>query len=109
MSLLTNPTKPKNLSAIKKNPSETKDINLPKWFVFYTYPKSERKVEAMLQEQGYETYLPCKTLIKQWHDRKKKNRVPLFPNYIFVRTLIGKIHYINELNLISSFVKFRNS
>lgn len=88
---------------IKKN-----DLFTPKWFVFYTYPKSEKKVEYLLTQKGYETYLPCKTIIKQWHDRKKKIQSPLFPNYIFVKTLERQLYYILEVDNICSFIKFKN-
>ena len=54
------------------------------WFVFYTYPKAEKSVLEHFSHLGFTVYLPLVEHIRQWHDRKKKLKVPLFPNYIFV-------------------------
>lgn len=55
-----------------------------KWYVFYTYPKSERKVHEYLQGKNYESFLPLYWIVRQWSDRKKRMKVPLFSGYIFV-------------------------
>lgn len=55
------------------------------WFVFYTYPKAEKSINEHFSANGFNTYLPLMEQVKQWHDRKKKLLVPLFPNYVFVQ------------------------
>jgi len=55
------------------------------WRVFYTRPRAEKKCECLLFEQNVEVFLPIRTVVKQWKDRKKKIDEPLFPNYIFAR------------------------
>lgn len=55
------------------------------WRVFYTFPRTEKKVEDRLEERGIEVFLPKITVTRQWSDRKKKVVEPLFRNYIFAR------------------------
>lgn len=55
------------------------------WYVVYTKPKWEKKVAEKLNEIGIECYCPLITQIKQWSDRKKKVKVPLFNSYVFVQ------------------------
>lgn len=53
------------------------------WRVFYAKPRAEKKVEERLLAGGKEVFLPMRTAVRQWSDRKKKVSVPLFPGYIF--------------------------
>lgn len=52
--------------------------------VFYTKSRHEEKVRDRLVKKGYEVFLPMQQVVRQWSDRKKKVRVPLFNAYIFV-------------------------
>jgi transcription antitermination factor NusG len=82
----------------------TKSAPAPaKWYAVYTYPQAEKKVYNRVNEMGFESYLPVHTVVRQWSDRKKKMEVPLFPNYVFVRT-----HLPNTIELLSirELVKF---
>ena len=54
------------------------------WYALYTRPRFEKKVEVQLDEKEIETYLPLQTVIRQWSDRKKKIKEPLFRGYVFV-------------------------
>lgn len=54
------------------------------WYVLYTKPRSEQKVSKALLELGVETYCPLVTEVRQWSDRKKKVKTPLFKSYVFV-------------------------
>ena len=56
----------------------------PQWYVVYTLSKHEKKVEKLLERKNIESYLPKRTIIRQWSDRKRKVEAPLFPNYLFV-------------------------
>lgn len=55
------------------------------WTAFYTKPRSEKKTADRLIEQGFEVYCPVIEEMKQWSDRKKKVKVPLFKSYLFAR------------------------
>lgn len=59
-------------------------ISKNKWYVLYTKPNFEKKVELQLKDFTIESFLPLYTVIRKWSDRKKKVEVPLFPGYIFV-------------------------
>jgi transcription antitermination factor NusG len=61
------------------------DVSGSQWHALYTRPRFEKKVDALLQEKGFESYLPLHTVIKPWSDRLKKVREPLFSCYVFVR------------------------
>ena len=55
------------------------------WRVFYTRPRTERKIQARLEAAGHEVFLPLRTTLRQWSDRKQRVEVPLFPSYLFAR------------------------
>lgn len=75
------------------------------WYVMYTAPRSEKKVEQRLKEKGLEVYLPIVEEIRQWSDRKKKVQRPLFNGYIFVHTTKSKLW---EALQVAGAVKFVN-
>lgn len=56
------------------------------WYVLYTRPRSEFKVERSLRVKGIDVFLPVKKTIRQWSDRKKIITSPLFTSYIFIYT-----------------------
>jgi len=56
----------------------------PGWFVIYTRPRHEKKVEDQLKENEIKSFCPVKNEIRTWSDRKKVVQTPLFPSYIFV-------------------------
>lgn len=53
------------------------------WRVFYTKPRSEKRLARKLEQAGYEILLPLRASIHQWSDRKKLVEEPLFPGYLF--------------------------
>ena len=55
------------------------------WYALYTKPRKEQKVAQQLEQLGFTIYLPLKTEIKQWSDRKKKVISPLFSSYVFIQ------------------------
>ena len=76
------------------------------WYVVYTYPKAERKVDRKLREIGVTTFLPLHKVVKQWSDRKKKLEIPLFPNYVFVYTTYQKRFEVFKVSEVVRFVSF---
>jgi len=74
-----------------------------KWYIGYTYPKAERKVFRRIKEFGVETFLPLHKIKRKWSDRIKEVEMPLFPNYIFVKTMR---HHLSELLTIDGLSKF---
>lgn len=65
---------------------DEKDQLARHWFALYVRPRSEKKVQSQLEDQGIEAYLPLVTKMKQWSDRRKKIEEPLFKSYVFVHS-----------------------
>lgn len=55
------------------------------WLVLYTKPRHEKKTANRLEQAGYEVYCPTVQTVRQWSDRKKKVRLPLFNGFFFIR------------------------
>lgn len=54
------------------------------WRVLYTKHNTELLVAARLKSIDFETYVPTKTVTRQWSDRKKTAKVPLLPSMVLV-------------------------
>lgn len=65
------------------------------WYAVYTRPRNEKKVRDRLQRKGVEVYLPIRTQIRQWSDRRKKVDMPIISSYLFVR-----IVYLQERQIL---------
>ena len=57
---------------------------MKKWFALYTKPRWEKKVNALLNNKGIESYCPLNKVRKKWSDRTKLVEEPLFKSYVFV-------------------------
>jgi transcription antitermination factor NusG len=60
-------------------------ISDPSWFAVWTRSRQEKAVAALLQSVGVQHYLPLKSELRFWSDRKQTVSVPLFSGYLFVR------------------------
>ncbi|TGE21489.1 UpxY family transcription antiterminator [Hymenobacter aquaticus] len=76
------------------------------WYAVYTYPKAEKQAYSKLQAMGAESFLPLQTVERQWSDRKRKIEVPLFPNYIFVKTTSERRFELLEIRELVRFISF---
>jgi transcription antitermination factor NusG len=69
--------------------------------VGYTLPLCERILQTKLQRSGVECFLPMRRETRSWTDRQKTVDVPVFPNYIFIRTTMGKrFELLNNRELV---------
>jgi transcription antitermination factor NusG len=59
--------------------------NNPRWYAVYTRPRWEKKVNALLQQKGIESYCPVNKVRRRWSDRIKTVEEPLFKSYVFVK------------------------
>lgn len=84
-------------------------INGYGWHVIYVKSKHEKKVYNELQLKGIESFLPLVVRERQWSDRKKKVRIPLFPGYVFVN-IKSNLDFHNALNHESAcaYLRFGN-
>jgi transcription antitermination factor NusG len=74
------------------------------WYVVYTKPRNEKKVTERLVGRGYNLYCPLVKTKRQWSDRKKMVKLPMFTSYIFARLSEDQRHEILEDPGILNFV-----
>jgi len=56
-----------------------------KWFAVRVKPKAERVVSTLVQQKGYEEFLPLYKDRRRWSDRYKWVELPLFAGYVFCK------------------------
>jgi transcription antitermination factor NusG len=59
------------------------------WYAIQIRPRAEKLVARLLEEKGYQQFLPLYAAVRKWSDRVKKLEVPLFPGYLFCRIGTG--------------------
>jgi transcription elongation factor/antiterminator RfaH len=55
------------------------------WYAIMVKPRAEFTVSEALRLKGYDEFLPVITQQREWSDRLKTLKAPLFPRYIFCR------------------------
>ena len=55
------------------------------WYPLQTRYQCEKKVDAALRDEGFESFAPMQLERRRWSDRTKLIESPLFPGYTFVR------------------------
>ena len=80
---------------IEPHANSTKTSN---WYALYTKFRHEFKVSQDLETSTIKTYLPVRNQVRQWCDRQKNIKVPLFYCYTFVNCFMDKVNYYNILN-----------
>lgn len=65
------------------------------WHVFYTASRQEKLCCERLEKAGFSVYLPIVEQLRQWSDRKKKVKVPLFSGYLFVNCTDAQVAKIS--------------
>ena len=63
--------------------TETHDPD-SRWYAVWTRSRQEKVAAGMLSRLGVQHYLPLKSELRQWSDRKQAIEVPLFSGYLFV-------------------------
>lgn len=75
-----------------------------KWFVVYTKPRWEKKVNQRLLEAGFLSYCPLNKIRKKWSDRYKMVEEPLFKSYVFVRMTSEMMSRVRMISGVLNFV-----
>jgi transcription antitermination factor NusG len=57
----------------------------PAWYPLQTRYQCEKRVDAALRDEGFESFAPMQLETRRWSDRTKVVESPLFPGYTFVR------------------------
>lgn len=79
------------------------------WYALYTAPRAEKKVRQRLDEQNIGNYLPLRTEMRMWSDRRKKITVPLIPGYIFVHIPQEKFMQVLSTPGVVAFLKEKSA
>ena len=70
-------------------PSES--CSLPEWFAIYVMTRHEKRIAEHLRIRQIEYFLPLYQARHEWKDGSRVTvQLPLFPNYLFVRTPRGQ-------------------
>jgi len=75
------------------------------WFACYTRGRHEKKAAALLEERGFDVFLPLFIRLHQWKDRRKEVSTPLFPSYVFCRAPQHQLHQILMVPGVASIVR----
>jgi len=96
------------------------------WFALRVKSRCEKIVSTIVQNKGFQEFLPVYQSRRQWSDRVKSLEMPLFPGYVFCRlnpqnrlpllTIPGALHFVGigkapvpiddmEINAIQSAVR----
>jgi transcription antitermination factor NusG len=76
-----------------------------RWYACYTRARHEKQVDRLLQERGFETFLPLVPRQSQWKDRRKVIEWPLFPSYVFGRFSLTDMHRVLSTPGVATLVK----
>ena len=87
--------------SVENAQSETKQ-----WYVLrVSYGRAE-KANEFLKAKGIETHLPLHTIYKEVNGKRKKQRIPLLPNFLFSNTTLSVLQSILKSSPDLSFITF---
>ena len=87
--------------SVENAQSETKQ-----WYVLrVSYCRAE-KANEILQAKGIETHLPLHSIYKEVNGKRKKQRIPLLPNFLFANTTLSVLQSILKSSPDLSFITF---
>jgi len=75
-----------------------------KWYVLYTKPRWEKKVNLLLAEKAFEGYCPLNKVRRKWSDRYKTVEEPLFKSYVFVHAENSQLTALRAVPGVLNFV-----
>ena len=87
--------------SVEKKQSETKQ-----WYVLrVSYGRAE-KANELLKAKGIETHLPLHTIYKEVNGKRKKQRIPILPNFLFAKTTLSVLQSFLKSSPDLSFITF---
>lgn len=75
------------------------------WYAAFTRSNAERSVAVRLNHIGIHTYLPVRTEIRQWSDRKKKIETIVIPRVVFLHTSNSRLMEVVRIPGVTSLLK----
>jgi transcription antitermination factor NusG len=95
-----------NLALNSSNNNSSHLNEIKKWYVLYTRPNAEKRVDLNLQKIGFESYVPLQKELKQWKDRKRWVETPVFRSYVFIKSDNKERNRAFKVNGIFRYVSF---
>ena len=87
--------------SVENAQSETK-----RWYVLrVSYGRAE-KANELLKAKGIETHLPLHTIYKEVNGKRKKQRIPILPNFLFAKTTLSVLQSFLKSSPDLSFITF---
>ena len=87
--------------SVENAQSETKQ-----WYVLrVSYGRAE-KANELLKAKGIETHIPLHTIYKEVNGKRKKQRIPLLPNFLFAKTTLSVLQSFLKSSPDLSFITF---
>jgi transcription antitermination factor NusG len=76
------------------------------WYAGKVKYLTEHKIKTFLEENGIEHYIPFHTVMVERNGKKKKEKKPVLPCFVFIRTIRQKLLSIpNESGYSISYIK----
>jgi transcriptional antiterminator NusG len=72
-------------------------MTAPRWYAIRTRSRAEKVVHEQIAQRGVESFLPLRTRVCQWKDRRKNIRWPLFPGYCFAKFTNDQALYVLQV------------
>ncbi len=79
------------------------------WFALYVQVNHEKEVFKRVEQKEIECFLPLLETWSRRRDRRKRIHVPLFPGYVFVRTVLDNYTNVSILKTPGAIHILRNS
>ena len=76
------------------------------WYVLIVSYGRAEKANEILKAKGMETFLPLHTIYKEVNGKRKKQRVPMLPNFLFVHTTLSILESLLKSSPDSRFISF---
>jgi transcription antitermination factor NusG len=69
---------------------DSRESSLLPWFALGLRSNFEKTTAQLLENEGYEVFLPTYRVLRRWSDRDKQIQIPLFAGYMFCRMDINR-------------------
>ena len=87
--------------SVENAQSETKQ-----WYVLRVSSGRAEKANELLKAKGIETHLPLHTIYKEVNGKRKKQRIPILPNFLFAKTTLSVLQSFLKSSPDLSFITF---
>lgn len=76
------------------------------WYALFTCHQHEKAAARILENKGFEIFLPLYSAPHRWRDRVKEVSLPLFPGYVFLCGGLERWHQIMTTPGVRGIVTF---